>query len=196
VRITARATSADEAESATAAAEREITKLAGEWLTSADDEPLEVVVGRLLRARGATLAVAESCTGGLIGDRITEVPGSSDYFLLGIVAYGNQAKMDLLGVREETLVAQGAVSPQVAAEMARGARARAQATYGLGTTGIAGPGGGSDAKPLGMVYVALASPEGEIVEEHRLPGDRRAVKMRTAQAALDLLRRQLQAEGG
>lgn len=195
VRITARAASSAEADSAIAAAEREIARLAAEWLTSPDDEPLEVVVGRLLRARGATLAIAESCTGGLIGDRVTDVPGSSDYLLLAVVAYGNQAKMDLLDVREPTLAAHGAVSAHVAAEMARGVRARGQATYGLGTTGIAGPGGGSEEKPVGLVYVALAGPDGEMVEEHRLPGDRRAVKARTAQAALDLLRRQFQAEG-
>ena len=195
VRITARAATAEEAESTIAAVEREIVELAGEWLTSADDEPLEAVVGRLLCQRGATLAVAESCTGGLIGDRVTEVPGSSDYFLLDIVAYSNQAKTELLDVSEETLAAHGAVSAQVAAQMACGVRARAGATYGLGATGIAGPGGGSEAKPVGLVYVALAGPEGEVVEEHRLPGDRRAVKMRAVQAALDLVRRHLQAGG-
>lgn len=193
VRITARGGTAEAAESTLAAVEREIMELAGEWLTSTNDEPLEAVVGRLLRERGATLAVGESCTGGLIGDRVTAVPGSSDYFLLDIVAYGNQAKMELLDVSEETLAAHGAVSAEVAAQMARGVRARAGAAYGLGTTGIAGPGGGSEAKPVGLVYVSLAGPKGEVVEEHRLAGDRRAVKMRTSQAALDLLRRNLQA---
>lgn len=193
VRVTARAATPEGADAAVAAVEREIVELADEWLTSADDEPLEVVVGHLLREREATLAVGESCTGGLIGDRVTDVPGSSDYFLLGIVAYSNQGKMELLDVSEETLAAHGAVSAQVAVQIAHGVRARVQATYGLGTTGIAGPAGGSDAKPVGLVYIALAGPEGEVVEEHRLPGDRRAVKMRASQAALDLLRRNLQA---
>jgi nicotinamide-nucleotide amidase len=195
LRLTARAGTAEDAERTLADVGRQIADLTGEWLTSADDEPLEAVIARVLRERGATLALAESCTGGLIGDRITSIPGSSEYLLLDVVAYSNEAKIRLLQVRQETLAVHGAVSVQAAAEMASGARACAGATYGVSATGIAGPGGGSEAKPVGLAYVGLSGPRGEVVEEHQSPGDRRAVKARTAQAALDLLRRQLQKEG-
>jgi len=159
-------------------------------------EPLEVTVGRLLRGRGQTLAVAESCTGGLIGHRITDVPGSSAYYLGSVTAYAYDAKEALLGVRHNTLYEHGAVSPETALEMARGIRRALRADLGLAVTGIAGPGGGTDEKPVGLVYIALAAPEGEWVERHVWQGDRRANKAASAEAALDLVRRYLEGELG
>jgi len=155
---------------------------------------LEVVVGGLLRSRGLTLALAESCTGGLLGDRITDVSGSSDYFQGAIVAYAFDVKQELLGVREGTLVRHGAVSEETAREMARGARRVIQADLGVSITGIAGPTGGTPEKPVGLVYIGLAAPDGEWVERHVWEGDRRQNKAQSAQAALDLLRRYLEGE--
>jgi PncC family amidohydrolase len=155
-------------------------------------QPLEEVVGKLLRERGLTLAMAESCTGGLIGHRITDVPGSSEYYLGSITAYAYEAKEVLLGVRHSTLYDLGAVSPETALEMARGVRRVLHADVGMGVTGIAGPGGGTPDKPVGLVYIALAAPDGGWVEEHVWEGDRRANKALSAEAALDLLHRYLE----
>lgn len=149
----------------------------------------EVEVGQVLRARGETLATAESCTGGLLAALITDVPGASEYFLGGIVAYGNEAKVALLGVERELLRLHGAVSAPCAQAMAEGCRAKFGATFALATTGIAGPGGGTPAKPVGLVYVALASPEGTRVKEHRFSGSRDEVRRQASDAALDLLLR-------
>lgn len=159
---------------------------------AASEMPLEAAVGRLLRDAGLTLAVAESCTGGLVAHRITEVPGSSAYFLGGVVAYANEVKERLLGVRRTTLLEHGAVSPETALEMARGVRRLIGADLGVGVTGIAGPSGGTPQKPVGLVYVALVAPDGEWVEEHRWQGDRHANKALSAEAALELVRRYLE----
>ncbi len=158
---------------------------------------LEKELAELLRERALTLAVAESCTGGLIGHRITEVPGSSAYFLLGVVAYSDRAKKELLGVREETLAAHGAVSEQVAVEMALGVRARAAADLGVATTGVAGPGGGTAAKPVGTVCVALAWQAGVWSGRYHL-GEigRGRVKAETARLALERLWERAQMVGG
>lgn len=156
------------------------------------DGNLEVVVDDLLRSRGLTLALSESCTGGLLGHRITNVSGSSDYFQGAIVAYASELKRELLGVREETLAEHGAVSEETAREMARGARRLLEADLGISITGIAGPTGGTPEKPVGLVYIALAAPDGEWVERHVWEGDRRHNKTRSAKAALDLLRRYLE----
>jgi PncC family amidohydrolase len=153
---------------------------------------LEVAVGELLRERGWTLAMAESCTGGLIGHRITDVPGSSEYYLGSITAYAYEAKEVLLGVRHRTLYELGAVSRETALEMARGVRRVLHADVGMGVTGIAGPGGGTPTKPVGLVYIALVTPDGEWVEEHVWDGDRSINKALTAEAALDLLCRYLE----
>jgi len=155
------------------------------------DAPLEVVVGRLLRQRGLTLAVAESCTGGLIGHRLTDVPGSSAYYLGSVTAYAYEAKEALLGVRHNTLYAHGAVSAETALEMARGIRRVLQADLGLAVTGIAGPDGGTAEKPVGLVYIGLAAPDGEWVERHVWAGERRENKAASAEAALALVRRYL-----
>lgn len=145
-------------------------------------------VGHLLRLANATLATAESCTGGLLAHLITEVPGSSDYFLGGVVSYSNAAKMVLLGVRESTLAEHGAVSEPTAREMAEGVRARFQSTIGVGITGIAGPGGGTPEKPVGLVYIGVSTPVHTVVRRFVWQtGDRSANKLDSALAALDLI---------
>jgi nicotinamide-nucleotide amidase len=151
-------------------------------------------VGDLLRERSETVALAESLTGGLVGSRLTDVPGSSDYFDRGTVAYSNDAKLETLGVRRESLEAHGAVSEAVAVEMARGARDGAGTDWGVSTTGIAGPTGGTETKPVGLVFVAVAhgAPWGSDgsfarAERHVFDGDRLAVKRASADAALALL---------
>ncbi len=175
--------------------EARVRERLGPHLYAVGDEGMEETVGRLLRERGMTLALAESCTGGRIGDRITDVPGSSEYFLLGVAAYSNQAKQALLGVRPETLRAHGAVSPETAAEMAEGARRAAGADVGLSTTGIAGPGGGTEEKPVGTVCIGLAWDGGTWSRRYDV-GDRGRewIKGMTAQIALDRLRRHLLGE--
>ncbi|MBC7225832.1 MAG: nicotinamide-nucleotide amidohydrolase family protein [Thermoflexales bacterium] len=153
------------------------------------EDPLpEVVVGHLLRERGLTLAAAESCTGGLLSHRITNVPGSSDYYLGSVTAYANAVKERLLGVPRGVLETWGAVSRETALAMARGARRLLGADLALSVTGIAGPGGETPGKPVGLTYIALAASDGEWVEEHRWTGDRSANKAASASAALALLR--------
>ena len=154
-----------------------------------DDETLEGLVGRLLRARGWTVALAESCTGGLVGHRLTQVGGSSAYFERGFVVYSNAAKQTLLGVPDAVLREHGAVSAACAEAMARGARDRAGTDVGVSVTGIAGPDGGSPTKPVGTVFVALADARGAVVERHRFDRDREGNKALSAVRALDLLRR-------
>jgi len=164
----------------------------GVSIFSDNDETLEGVVVRLLKQRKHTLATAESCTGGLIADKITNVPGASDVFLAGYVAYANSVKTDVLSVESKLIDKHGAVSEVVARAMAEGARTRTATTYGLATTGIAGPTGGSDEKPVGTVYIALASEGSEtIVKKFVFPTDRETFKHLAAQTALDLLRRRL-----
>jgi nicotinamide-nucleotide amidase len=163
----------------------------GDVLLGVDGAPLEEVVGRHLRQQGQTLAVAESCSGGLICHRLTNISGSSDYFQGGVVTYSNQAKMDLLRVSADTLERQGAVSSDTAATMARGVRELFHADFGLAVTGIAGPTGGTPAKPVGLVFMGLADKDGVETREYHFPGDRDMVKTLTAQNALDWLRRKL-----
>jgi nicotinamide-nucleotide amidase len=156
-----------------------------------DAETLEGVVGNLLRERGATIATAESCTGGLIAARLTDVPGSSDYFLGGIVAYANDVKSGGLGVVPATLATHGAVSEETAIEMAAGARARFAADWAISATGIAGPGGGTPEKPVGTVWIAVAGPGGVRARLLRPPGDRALIRGWTVAAALELAREAL-----
>jgi len=156
-----------------------------------DTDQLEVLVGKLLVQRGMTVALAESCTGGLVASTLTDVPGSSDYFLGGVVAYSNQAKEKLLRVRHETLLTHGAVSEQTAREMARGARRIFGADVALSVTGIAGPGGGTLEKPVGLTYIALSATDVETCEQHIWKGDRWGNKAQSAQAALRLLQQYL-----
>ena len=160
-------------------------------------ETMEEVVGRLLAGRTLTVAVAESCTGGLIGHRLTQVPGSSAYVDRGAICYSNRSKSEMLGVPAELIAKHGAVSPEVAAAMARGIRERAGVSVGLSVTGIAGPGGATGTKPVGLVYVGLdGETGGAVTREFRFHGDRSVIKQRSSQAALDLLRRWILSQGG
>ena len=151
------------------------------------DQTLEAKVGSALNGRGWTLALGESCTGGLVAHRITEVPGSSEYFLGGVVAYSNAIKELLLHVKSETLETVGAVSEETAREMARGAREGMSAAVGVSVTGIAGPGGGTIDKPVGLTFISASTPEGEWAERHVFQGDRHSNKESAADAALKLL---------
>jgi len=174
------------------AADAVIRRELGVSIFSDSNEALEAVVVTLLKERKETLATAESCTGGLIANQITNVSGASEVFLAGYVTYANSAKSDVLNVDSKLIDKHGAVSEAVARAMAEGARGRAASTYGLATTGIAGPTGGSDEKPVGTVYIALASGDSETVAKKFLfPTDRETFKQLAAQAALDLLRRRL-----
>lgn len=153
--------------------------------------PLAIELGRLLSARGFTLALAESCTGGLIGSLITDVAGSSDYFLGSAVTYANSAKQNLLGVRSETLLAHGAVSAETAAEMAQGARRIFGSDIAASVTGIAGPGGSMPGKPVGLVHIHLSAADAEISERHVWDADRMGNKLLSAEAVLRLAVRYL-----
>ncbi|MCW5799502.1 MAG: competence/damage-inducible protein A [Nitrospira sp.] len=170
----------------------------GDILYGEADDTMESVVGRLLNDQHMTLALAESCTGGLIGHRLTQIPGSSAYVERGVVSYSNRAKVELLGVSPEMLERYGAVSAEVAAAMARGIRERSGVSVGLSVTGIAGPGGATKTKPVGLVYVGLDGGPGEsLTKEFRFHGgDRSVIKQRSSQAALDFLRRWLIKKGG
>ncbi len=163
-----------------------------EWIFAEGRDQMEEVVGRELAARGLTIALAESCTGGLIGHRLTQVAGSSAYVDRVAVCYSNRAKTEMLGVPADLIARQGAVSREVAAAMACNIRERAKVSVGLSVTGIAGPGGGTETKPVGLVYIGLDGGVGQpIVKECRFHGDRTIIKQRSSQAALDLLRRWL-----
>ena len=155
------------------------------------DEALEVRVGRLLLQHGYRLAVAESCTGGLLGHRLTSVGGSSAYFLGGVIAYANRVKIDQLGVAQAVLQREGAVSAPVAEQMARGVSDRFGAQLGVGITGIAGPGGATEHKPVGLVFIGLAQGGGCRVESFRFSGNRDEIKRAAADAALEMLINQL-----
>jgi PncC family amidohydrolase len=161
-----------------------ITPREGEYNCPMNREPLEVRLGELLRQRGLRLAVAESCTGGLIGHRITNVPGSSTYFIGGVISYANEAKVRLLGVHWGTLEEFGAVSQETVLEMARGVRSLLAADIGLAVSGIAGPGGGTPGKPVGTVWIGLSAPDHEQAWSYRFEGDRVQIKEQAAEGAL------------
>jgi nicotinamide-nucleotide amidase len=173
------------------AVEREMSRRLGADLFGRDDDTLPVVVGSMLRARGLTLATAESCTGGLLGGAITDVPGASEWYRGGFVTYANALKVELAGVPPATLQAFGAVSAESASALAHGARARCGADLGVGVTGIAGPDGGTPDKPVGLVHLVVADAAGERASRLDVPGGRRLVRVRAVTAALDLVRRRL-----
>ncbi|MFL6375066.1 MAG: competence/damage-inducible protein A [Pyrinomonadaceae bacterium] len=173
----------------------ELAAALGENVFSTGGQTMEEVVGLLLKERGETLAIAESCTGGLIGSRITEVAGSSQYFLEGCVTYSNDAKERTLDVPREIIERHGAVSAECAEAMAAGMRHRARSTHAISVTGIAGPGGGSGEKPVGTVFIGYSGPETLRSIKIVVPGDRYLIRWRASQAALDLLRRQLRRSG-
>ena len=191
IRLTARGTDRDQLVFNLGRAEAGLRKHLDTWIFSVDDETLEERVGNLLRERGRTLALAESCTGGLIASRITRIAGSSDYFLQGMVTYSNAAKISRLGVPAELIDAHGAVSEPVARAMAQGARATTGADIAVSVTGIAGPGGGSEEKPVGLTFICVSDAKGEWVERHVFHQDRARNQDRAAQAALNLLRLRL-----
>ncbi len=168
-----------------------IELLLGDRLYSRNGDALEVVIGELLHRRGETVAVAESATGGMLGERLTLAPGSSAYFLGGFITYSNAMKIELLGVSPETLEHHGAVSAEAAEAMAIGARRRTGATFALSVTGVAGPDPGTDDAPKGTVYVGIAGPDGTRSVHRQFIGDRTRVRTFAVQMALDLLRRQL-----
>jgi len=163
----------------------------GPRIFSVNDENLEELLVKLLVKRKETLAIAESCTGGLLANRITNVPGASNVFIAGYITYANEAKIDILSVDPQLIKKHGAVSEPVARAMAEGARTRAKSTYALSTTGIAGPEGGTAEKPVGTVYVGLATPKETVIKKFFFPNDRETFKQQTAQAAFDMLRRKL-----
>jgi nicotinamide-nucleotide amidase len=191
VRLRARGTSAEDALAALERVEPRVAAALGDDCYGRDADTLEQVVGRLLRARGMTLSVAESCTGGLLGHRLTNVSGSSAYFERGVVVYSNRAKQELLGVPEEVLRTHGAVSGPCAEAMARGICERSGSACGLAVTGVAGPDGGTPQKPVGTVFFGVAVAGQVTSRRFRFAGDRVAVKWQSAQTALDLLRRSL-----
>ena len=192
--IPARADTPDEAERKKEAVAEELLCRLGEYYFGDDSETIESAVARLLKGSGATVALAESCTGGLLAKRITDMAGSSAYFREGLVTYSNDSKERLLGVPHDLLVEHGAVSEPVARAMAEGARDLAGSDYALSVTGVAGPDGGTDEKPVGLVYVGLASDGETAVEKLDLSAwgrSREAIRERTATRAFDLLRRRL-----
>ena len=191
LRVTSRAKTPEEAEKKINPVAEEILSRLGDYYFGEDDETLESALGRLLTERGATLALAESCTGGLLAKRLTDRGGSSAFFVEGLVTYSNESKERLLGVPEALLVEYGAVSEPVAGAMAEGVRKVAGTDYGLSVTGVAGPDGGTEEKPVGLVFVGVSNEEGTVVERLDLSAWRRsreAIRERSANRAFDLLR--------
>ncbi len=197
IHLTARAADHESAQRAVDELANELIGALGKNLFSVNGESMEEVVGKLLVERGETISVAESCTGGLIGQRLTSVAGSSAYFIEGAVTYSNEAKKRTLGVSADLLREYGAVSAECAKAMATGIRAYAGTDHSISVTGIAGPGGGSEEKPVGTVFLGYSGPAGTTSRKIVVPGDRYLIRWRASQASLDLLRRHLQkADGG
>ena len=188
LKIMAKAKSEKAAKALIDKVDRKITARLKNNIFGRDNETLESSVGKILAEKRKTLAIAESCTGGLVSDRITNVPGSSVYFKMGAVAYSNDVKISKLGVSPDTISLYGAVSRQTAIEMAENISEIAGTDIGLSLTGIAGPGGGTKTKPVGLVYIAIALPKRTIWKEFHFKGEREFIKFRASQAALDLLR--------
>jgi nicotinamide-nucleotide amidase len=191
IKLTIRGTDRKYLEKKLKAVERKTTRLLGDIVFGKDEETMELVVGNLLRSAGATLALAESCTGGLITHRLTNVPGSSDYLERAFIVYSNRAKKELLTMPASLLSKHGAVSPEAAAHMAKAVKRLSKSTIGLAVTGIAGPGGGTAEKPVGTVFVALAHKRQITTYRHQFYGDREQIKNITSQYALDHLRKLL-----
>ena len=191
VRLTARGKNREEAERLLRELGDEICRELGDYIFARSEQSLEEVVGSHLAMKNATISVAESCTGGMLAERLTSVPGSSRYFMSGVVCYSNESKMELTGIPPLLIEMQGAVSEEVARGLAEGIRSRAGTTIGVGVTGIAGPGGGSAEKPVGTVHIAVASPAETQHRRFLFPGDREKVRWQTSQTALDMVRRQL-----
>lgn len=191
VRLTARGKNQEEAERLMRELGDQIDHELDEYIFARSEQSLEEVVGLLLVMKNATISVAESCTGGLLAERLTNVSGSSRYFMSGIVTYSNESKMELAGIPPLLLEMQGAVSAEVAGGLAEGIRQRANTTIGVGITGVAGPTGGSGEKPVGTVHVAVALPSGTVHRQFLFPGDREKIRWQASQAGLDMVRREL-----
>ncbi len=169
-------------------ATEQLKNLLGNYIVGFDQQSLEEIIGNMLRYKKYTLAVAESCTGGMLGEMITSIPGSSDYFKGGIISYDGEIKEKILGVPRETMIHYGQVSEQVAQAMAQGVRKKCYSDVGLSITGIAGPGGGNNEKPVGLVYIALADEQQTMVQKHQLHRDRQTIRLRSARRAMNMLR--------
>lgn len=191
VHLTARAVTQEEADALLDELTDKIEPALGDHIFSASGETLEEVVGMYLVMKQKTLATAESCTGGLLSERITRVPGSSEYYLGGAVCYSNEMKTRFAGVSPKLLETHGAVSKPVAQALAEGIRKKTNASVGIGITGVAGPGGGTEEKPVGMVFISVADDRGTEVREFRFPGDRERVRLLSSQFALEMLRRRI-----
>lgn len=191
LRVTVSGADAGQVNEVTGRAYDQLRALVAPVLYAEGETGIETVVGELLVAQNLRIATAESCTGGLLAKRLTDVPGSSRYFERGFVTYANESKVALLGVKPKDLEAYGAVSAEIAEQMAVGARVKAGVDVGVGITGIAGPDGGSEEKPVGTVFLAIASGRGNATRKIFMPGDRRTIRERSAQLALDLIRRHL-----
>jgi len=191
ITITVRGKEDDQIDRELQKAEQEIRHLLGPYVFASDEQTMEAVVGEMLKERRMTLSVAESCTGGLIGHRITSIPGSSVYFDRGATVYSNRSKVEMLGVKQEILTAYGAVSDEAVREMAEGIKGTAHTDIGLAVTGIAGPEGGTDDKPVGTVYIGLSADEQTFSACYRFSGERDKVKLHSSEMALDWVRRYL-----
>jgi nicotinamide-nucleotide amidase len=189
LRLTTRGLPAERADATLEAAAQLVRSRVGRAIYAEGDVDMPTVVLELCRSRRLTIAVAESCTGGLLGARLTAIPGSSDVLLGGVIAYANDVKRDLLAVSENALAQHGAVSEEVVRQMAEGVRQRLGASIGIGITGVAGPGGGTPEKPVGTVWIAAAMPDETRVRLLRLIGDREEIRRRATQSSLELVRR-------
>jgi len=191
VRLTARGKNREEAERLLKELADQIDEELEEFIFARSEQSLEEVVGMYLVMKNASISTAESCTGGLLAERLTNVSGSSRYFMSGMICYSNESKMELAGIPPLLLEMQGAVSAEVARGLAEGVRARANTTIGVGVTGVAGPTGGSPEKPVGTVHIAVATPTATQHRQFLFPGDREKVRWQASQAALDMVRREL-----
>jgi len=191
IRLTARGKNREEAERLLKELGHQIDLELDDFIFARSEQSLEEVVGMFLVMKNATISTAESCTGGLVAERLTNVPGSSRYFISGVICYSNVWKMELTGIPPLLLEMQGAVSAEVACGLADGIRTRMDTTVGVGVTGIAGPTGGSEAKPVGTVHIAVATPSGTEHRQFLYPGNRETIRWQASQAALDMVRREL-----
>ena len=193
IRITAKADNLDEAKEIAEKLAKQIHTRLGNIIFGQDEQTLQGIIGDMLKRAGKTLATAESCTGGMLGEMITSIPGASEYFLGGVVSYSNAAKINLLTVPADLIKTHGAVSEPVAEAMAMGVKEKFKADFGIGITGIAGPTGGSAEKPVGLVFIGLADDKGVEVHKHIFPGERQAIRQRACLSALNYLRLKLSA---
>lgn len=188
IQITTQASSEKEADKLLQSSVNQLTKILGNYIYGSDEQSLEEVIGDLLKSKRLKIAVAESCTGGMLGEMITRIPGSSEYFQGGVISYSAQVKEDLLKVPSEIIKKYGEVSRQVAELMAEGVRRCCHSDIGLSITGIAGPGGATEKKKIGLVYMALADGKKTLTQKHQFFGDRQLIRLRSARRALNILR--------